>query len=116
MGLTGLERWGEEYLNGERGGTLTVVSPNGEFIGTVQEQEPKQARSVYSTLDLDYQTAVEQALAEAVLSLGLQAGAAVVLEVNSGKILAMASYPSYDPAIFDPFAQDSAVALGCRLQ
>ena len=112
VGLAGLERWGEEYLNGERGGTLTVVSPNGEFIGTVQEQEPKQARSVYSTLDLEFQTAVEQALAEAVLSLGLQAGAAVVLDVNSGKILAMASYPSYDPAIFDPFAQDSAVALG----
>ena len=112
VGLTGLERWGEDYLNGDRGGTLTVVSPNGEFVGTVQEQEPKQARSVYSTLALEFQTAVEQALADAIQSLGLQAGAAVVLEVNTGKILAMASYPSYDPRIFDPFAQDSAVALG----
>lgn len=113
VGLAGLERWGEEYLNGERGGTLMVVGPNGEYISTVQEQEPKQARSVYATLDLDFQTAVEQALSEAILSLGtVQAGAAVVLNVNDGKILAMASYPSYDPAIFDPFAQDSAVALG----
>ena len=113
VGLAGLERWGEEYLNGERGGTLTVVGPNGEFVGTVQEQEPKQARSVYSTLDLDFQTAVEQALAEAIFSLGfVQAGAAVVLDVNTGKILAMASFPSYSPTIFDPFAQDSAVALG----
>ena len=112
VGLAGLESWGEDYLNGEQGGTLTVVGSNGEFITTVQEQEPKQARSVYSTLDLDFQTAAEQALAEAVQSLGLQAGAAVVLEVNTGKILAMASYPSYNPAIFDPFAQDSAVALG----
>ena len=112
VGLAGLERWGEDYLNGERGGTLTVVSPNGEFVGTVQEQEPKQARSVYATLDLGFQTAVEQALADAIQSLGLQAGAAVVLEANTGKILAMASYPSYDPRIFDPFAQDSAVALG----
>ncbi|VAW40063.1 Cell division protein FtsI [Peptidoglycan synthetase], partial [hydrothermal vent metagenome] len=113
VGLAGLERWGEEYLNGERGGTLLLLGPNGEFISTVQEQGPKQARSVYSTLDLEFQTAVEQALSEAILSLGtVQAGAAVVLDVNSGKILAMASYPSYDPAIFDPFAQDSAVALG----
>ena len=113
VGLTGLERWGEDYLNGERGGTLTVVSPNGEFVGTVQAQEPRQARSVYSTLDLDFQTAVEQALAEAILSLGtVQAGAVAVLEVNTGKILGMASFPSYDPGIFDPFAQDSAVALG----
>ena len=113
VGLAGLERWGEDYLNGERGGTLTVIGPNGQYVGTVQEQEPKQARSVYSTLDLDFQTAVEQALNEAITSLGyVQAGAAVVLDVNTGKILAMASYPSYDPRIFDPFAQDSAVALG----
>ena len=112
VGLAGLESWGEDYLNGERGGTLTVVGPSGEYITTVQEQEPKQARSIFTTLDLDYQIAVEQALAEATQSLGLQAGAAVVLEVNTGKILAMASYPSYDPRIFDPFAQDSAVALG----
>ncbi|MCP4415771.1 MAG: hypothetical protein GY805_04065 [Chloroflexi bacterium] len=113
VGLAGLERWGEEYLNGEWGGTLMVIGPNGEFISTVQEQEPQQARSVYATLDLDFQTAVEQALSEAILTLGtVQAGAAVILEVNTGKILAMSSYPSYDPAIFDPFAQDSAVALG----
>ncbi|MAU01237.1 MAG: hypothetical protein CL608_29180 [Anaerolineaceae bacterium] len=112
VGLAGLERWGEDYLNGERGGTLTVVGPNGDYITTVQEQEPKQARSIYTTLDLEFQTAVEQALAEATQSLGLRAGAAVVLDVNSGKVLAMASYPNYDPRIFDPFAQDSAVALG----
>lgn len=113
VGLAGLERWGEDYLNGERGGTLSVVGPNGDYITTVQEQEPKQARSIFTTLDLEYQTAVEQALAEAIQSLGfVRAGAAVVLEVNTGKILAMASYPSYDPRIFDPFAQDSAVALG----
>lgn len=113
VGLAGLERWGEDYLNGDRGGTLTVYGPNGEFISTVQEQEPKQARSIYTTLNLDYQTAVEQALAQAIQSLGISnAGAAVVLEVNTGKILAMASYPTYDPRIFDPFAQDSAVALG----
>lgn len=113
VGLAGLERWGEDYLNGERGGILTVVGPNGNYLATVQEQEPKQARSIYTTLDLEFQTAVEQALAEAIQSLGyVRAGAAVVLEVNTGKILAMASYPSYDPRIFDPFAQDSAVALG----
>jgi penicillin-binding protein 2 len=112
VGLAGLERWSEDYLNGERGGTLTVVGPNGDYITTVQEQEPKQSRSIFTTLDLEFQTAVEQALAEAAQSLGLRAGAAVVLNVNTGKVLAMASYPNYDPRIFDPFAQDSAVALG----
>lgn len=103
VGLSGVELWGEDYLNGERGGTLTVVGPSGEIITTLAEQEPRQARSVYTTLDAPFQQAVQQALTDALTShpLGFS-GAIVVLDINNGKVLAMASYPSYDPAIFDP--------------
>ncbi len=103
VGLSGVEGWGEDYLNGERGGTLTVVGPSGETITTLAEYEPRQARSVYTTLDATFQQAVQQALTDALTSHPLgTSGAVVVLEVNSGKVLAMGSYPSYDPAIFDP--------------
>jgi penicillin-binding protein 2 len=103
VGLSGVELWGEDYLNGERGGTLTVVGPAGELITTLVEQEPRQARSVYTTLDAPFQQAVQQALADALTShpLGFS-GAIVVLDVNNGNVLAMGSYPGYDPAIFDP--------------
>ncbi|MBK9050808.1 MAG: hypothetical protein IPL78_07815 [Chloroflexi bacterium] len=103
VGLSGVEGWGEDYLNGERGGTLTVVGPSGETITTLAEYEPRQARSVYTTLDATFQQAVQQALSDALTSHPLgTSGAVVVLDVNSGKVLAMGSYPSYDPAIFDP--------------
>lgn len=102
VGRAGLEYWGEDYLNGERGGSLSVVGPNGEFITTIAEREPKQSRSIYATIDHEFQAAVERALAEAIeTSPNGHSGAIVVLDVNSGDVKAMASYPSYNPMIFD---------------
>ncbi len=113
VGLAGLEQWGEDYLNGEQGGLLSIISPTGEFIEILQEQEPKQARSIYTTLDLEFQAGVEQILANAIETLPeVEKGSAVVMDVNTGKILAMASYPTYDPTIFDAQRPDAAVRLG----
>ena len=108
VGRAGLEYWGEDYLNGERGGTLSVVGPNGEFITTVAERAPKQSRSIYSTIDHEFQAAVERALAEAIeTSPAGHSGAIVVLDVNTGDVKAMASYPSYNPMIFDALRTES---------
>lgn len=116
VGLAGLEEWAEEYLNGERGGVLSIVGPSGEFISTVHEQEPKQARSVYTSIERGFQSAVEQALAEAIENYPLgQAGSVVVMDVNTGAIRAMASYPSYNPIIFDSARENAAVELGAVL-
>jgi penicillin-binding protein 2 len=113
VGLTGVEQWGEPYLSGTRGGVLSIVGPSGEHIQNIAEQEPKQARSIYSTIDLEFQAAVEQALADAIETHPLaQAGSAVVLDVNTGAIRAMASYPDYNPNIFDPLRVNSEVELG----
>ncbi len=113
VGIAGIESWGESYLRGQQGGTLFVYGPNNEYISTLQEQDPKQARSVYTTLDLEFQAGVEEILSSAISTLPEgQRGAAVVLDVNSGKVLAMSSYPSYDPAIFDALRPEAAVELG----
>jgi len=103
VGLAGVESWGEEYLAGNRGGMLTIVGSGGERIQIVQESEPKQARSIYLTIDSQFQSAVEQALADAIETHPLaEAGSIVVLDVNTGAVRAMASYPDYNPNIFDP--------------
>ncbi|MEJ2747485.1 MAG: penicillin-binding transpeptidase domain-containing protein [Anaerolineae bacterium] len=123
VGRAGLEKWGEDYLNGERGGTLTVVGPGGEYITTVQESDPQQARSLYTTIDRDFQAQVEQALADAITSRPVDengnligaAGSITVMDVNTGAIRAMASYPTYNPDIFDSVRLDAAVDLGAVL-
>ena len=111
VGLAGVEAWGESYLRGARGGDLTIVTSNGEYVDTVQQREPRQARSIYLTIDSEFQQRVEDALAEAVETSPGVAGSVVVLEVNTGKVLAMASYPAYDPAIFDATRSDGGEGL-----
>lgn len=116
VGRAGLEAWGEEYLNGERGGTLSVISSTGEYLTTIAEREPQQSRSIYATIDHRFQSAVEQALAEAIETHPIgQAGSVVVLDVRTGDVKALASYPSYDPAVFDALRPDAGAALSVVL-
>jgi penicillin-binding protein 2 len=116
VGLAGLEAWGEHYLAGVRGGSLSIIGPTGERLATVQESESRQARSIYTTLERDFQHAVEEALAAAITTnAGVSAGAIVVLEVGSGKVRAMASYPTYNPAVFDTVRANGSTELGAVL-
>jgi penicillin-binding protein 2 len=116
VGLAGVEAWGENYLSGIRGGVLTIVGAGGERVAIVQESAPRQARSIYTTLDREFQAAVEQALADAVASLpGSNAGSIVVMATDTGKIRAMASFPTSNPAVFDTVRTNAAADLNAVL-
>lgn len=96
VGSAGIEKWAENYLGGQRGGTLYVIDPNtGTIITRVGESAPKPADSVYMTIDDNLQYYTQQALSGFV-------GAAVVIEVETGRVLAMASSPGFDSNIFSP--------------
>ncbi len=90
IGKAGLEYWGEQYLAGTRGGKLTILSPNGVITATLADIPAKQSQNIYTTLDVDVQAIVEKAL-------GDRTGAAVVMDVSNGNVLAMASHPTWDP-------------------
>jgi len=112
VGLAGIEEWAEPYLSGTRGGILTVVGPNGEYIDTVQEADPKQSRAIYLSIDREFQKDVEQALADVIETHELaETGSIVVMNPQTGAVLAMASYPDYDPVIFDPLRIDGDADL-----
>ena len=112
VGRVGMEAWGESYLAGTRGGILSALDTNGNVVTVVQQREPKQARAIYATFEKDFQKAVEDALSSALIAKSsAQAGAAVVINVNTGQILAMATYPTYDAGIFDPKRPDFNQAL-----
>lgn len=94
VGATGLEQIYEDQLSGQRGGTLDVVAPDGTLVKSIAQGDSRPAQSVTLTIDKDLQKQVEQALS------GFN-GAAVVVERDTGRVLAMASSPGYDPNIFD---------------
>jgi penicillin-binding protein 2 len=90
VGASGLEGWGEPYLSGRRGGTLAIISPEGRIVWTLAERQAEPARSIHTTLDIELQRATESILEQRV-------GSIVVLDVNSGDVLALVSYPRFDP-------------------
>jgi cell division protein FtsI/penicillin-binding protein 2 len=95
VGRDGLEYWGEPYLAGKRGGALYLVTAEGAIITILAESEPEPSQAIYTTLDKDLQLGVQKAL-------GDFKGAAVVLELNTGRVLAMASSPGFNPNLFEP--------------
>ncbi|NLF02551.1 MAG: penicillin-binding protein 2 [Anaerolineales bacterium] len=93
VGVAGLEAWAETILAGQHGGKLYVVTEAGERVATVAQREAVPSRPIYTTLDRGLQEQVQRIL-------GGRKGAIVVLDVNTGAVLALASGPGFDSNIF----------------
>ncbi len=98
VGASGLEAWGEPILAGTHGGRLSLVDAQGREIAVVAEKQATPTRGVYTTINRQLQQATDQIL-------GARKGAIVVLDPKTGHVLAMSSYPSFNPnALISPYA------------
>ncbi|MBI4526292.1 MAG: penicillin-binding protein 2 [Deltaproteobacteria bacterium] len=93
IGQFGLESRWETYLRGQSGGQQVEVDALGRRIRVLHEVEDVPGHSVFLTLDRDLQ-------AKAFDALRGKEGAIVVLDVQNGSVLALASAPSFDPNAF----------------
>jgi penicillin-binding protein 2 len=93
VGQAGLEAAFERYLRGERGEQAVIVNARGTKIGEAFFQPEIPGSNVHVTLDRAVQGAAEQALAG-------RRGAVVAMNAQTGDIVALASSPAFDPAVF----------------
>lgn len=101
VGKDGIEAAMEEKLHGTAGTRKIQVNSSGEYVKTLDETEAEKGSDVYLTIDLDLQKTAEEALRSGISrASNSRSGAAVAIEVETGDVLAMASYPTYDPNIF----------------
>ncbi|HHY92880.1 MAG TPA: penicillin-binding protein 2 [Firmicutes bacterium] len=105
VGKTGLERVYDEVLRGEAGGQQVEVDAGGRPVKTLPGKKvPVPGASLKLTIDRDLEEAAAQGLRESMDRIKAQfptrAGAAVVLDVRTGAVLAMVSEPSFDPNVF----------------
>ncbi len=119
IGKDGIEASMESKLHGIDGVTTVQVNSNGDYIDTISETEPISGKSVYLTIDMDLQKVAEDTLKNMIESVQIgsvfkskygnlgtvkaencESGALVAIDVETGDVLAMASYPDYDPSIF----------------
>ena len=103
IGKQGIERWAEKYLRGKDGVTGTYTEIDGKTVELSEGQEPVPGNYVMLTIDYDIQATLEKSLENTIKAIGgdCNAGGAVVLDVNTGDTLAIASYPTYDMTTFD---------------
>lgn len=117
IGKLGVERVYETYLHGIPG-VVTYGLEGGEITSIVRTTAPVPGDQVFLTLDADLQRIVEESLANGIINANqikadqraggndhgarneVVRGAAVVLDIKTGAVLAMASVPSFDPGLF----------------
>jgi len=104
VGRSGLEKWGENYLAGKRGGALYVFNAQGRTLTLLSKADAQPSQAIRTTLEREFQVAAQLALSKF-------KGAAVVLERDTGRILAMASTPTFDPNAFEPINFNSGSQL-----
>ncbi|MBA7482162.1 Peptidoglycan D,D-transpeptidase MrdA [subsurface metagenome] len=112
IGLTGLEEAYESILKGKKGRIVYEVDPLGRPVNVLVETSPISGNDLYLTIDIDLQRVVEKILYESILEVRqkkikntdeyykVPGGAVVVLSPKNGQILAMASYPTFNPELF----------------
>jgi cell division protein FtsI (penicillin-binding protein 3) len=109
MGLEGLENSLEEHLRGGDGTRILNLDAWGKKMSAASpdERPPEVGSTVQLTLDRNIQFFVEQSLREGSIRVGAKGGAAIILESLTGRILAMASYPGFNPNNFRDFRQST---------
>jgi penicillin-binding protein 2 len=96
IGLSGLEQTYDDYLRGTDGYREVVVDSRGRIQDEILIVDPIPGRDLITTIDVDLQHAAEDQLANSVT----QRGVLIAMDPNNGEILALASYPTFDPNLF----------------
>ena len=102
IGKTGLEIEYDTFLRGEPGIRTVIVDRKESITRESQNTQPTPGNHLVTSLDVRLQASAEKALKDAVLrgranGYTSDSGAAVVMDIRTGRVLALASYPTYDP-------------------
>lgn len=108
-GKTGIENVFEKYLKGQDGIKQTDMSIDGTITGEYVTSEAKSGANVVLTIDANIQKTAEESLKEIIEKIrngefgkvyNAKSGAAVVLDTKTGEVIAMCSYPDFEPQLF----------------
>ena len=100
IGKFGLEKIYDKYVRGEDGGDQVEVDVSGKPVKRLGRKVPVPGDDLVLTIDKDLQTAAEKAVDDRLAAIHASAAAAVVLNPQTGEVLAMVSRPAFDPNLF----------------
>ncbi len=98
QGQEGLELGFDQLLNGEDGSKRVIQDLYGHFVENIESiRAPRPGRDLVTSIDLRIQYLAYRELKEAMQEYHAQAGSVIVLDVDTGEVLAMVNQPSYNP-------------------
>ncbi len=102
VGKGGVEQQYEEFLTGTPGRSVVEVDAAGEPQGReyISSRAPVPGRNIQLSIDIKTQKALEAGLADAAAVTGAKGAAGVAMDPRTGEVLALASYPTFNPEIF----------------
>ncbi|MCY3802651.1 MAG: penicillin-binding protein 2 [Chloroflexi bacterium] len=98
IGLAGIEKSLQEQLRGEDGRRLIEVEALGREVRELAATPPRSGGNVFLTIDAELQQGTTELMSRYLGGRG--AGVAIILDPNSGDVLSMVSYPSFDNSLF----------------
>lgn len=106
VGKSGIERSMEEHLRGKSGSRLIDTDVTGEITGSLETAAPRAGDNIVLTLDIELQKVAEESLARVLSGIETaRGGAAVLMKVDTGEVLAAANYPTYSQMTFNQDAK-----------
>ncbi|NIG77380.1 peptidoglycan glycosyltransferase FtsI [Cedecea sp. NFIX57] len=97
QGIEGIEKSFNQQLTGKEGERLVRKDRYGHVVENITENAASPAHNIQLSIDERLQTVTEDALSNAVSWNKAESGAAVVIDVQTGEVLAMANYPTFNP-------------------
>jgi len=93
VGRAGIEAWGEKYLAGQKGATLSILEKDGTLVRAIAQKPPVPGDTIMTSVDINDQIQANKIL-------GTHVGSLILMDPSDNAILAMASQPTFDPNLF----------------
>jgi len=99
VGVSGLEQSYDEILRGQNGEVLVEVDATNEIISSHAIMRPYAGGEVVVSIDAELSEAMHDIISTSTAQAGFRSGAGAIMNVHTGEIIAMTSFPSYDPEV-----------------
>ncbi|MBI2020790.1 penicillin-binding protein 2 [Candidatus Daviesbacteria bacterium] len=109
IGQLGVEAQYEEILRGKDGGEIIEVDSQGQRVRTLRRNAPIPGKDIYLTIEGDLQTKIAAIAKETLKKVSSCCGAIVVMDPQNGGVLALLSFPSFDPNLITQKQDEAAI-------
>jgi penicillin-binding protein 2 len=98
-GVAGIEKYYDSILQGTNGSKLVEVDARGGIVSENVARPPEAGNSIHLSIDSRVQSALFNSIKDVATRVGFNGGAGIIMDVHTGEVLAMTSYPEYSSKV-----------------